>query len=242
MIYFFLMRVNKYLALCGCGSRRSVESLITAGRVQINGQTVTNLATLVGDNDTVTVNGRPVTPPNQQVYIMLNKPTGVVSTTRDPQGRPTVLDVLYQNPQQYAKLLHSVRLYPVGRLDYQTSGLLLLTNDGALTKHLTHPSTHVEKVYHATVDRPVTPAELATLSAGVVIDDRRTAPANFVYLGHDHTKIQITIHEGRNRQIRKMFATLHIDVKTLTRVQEGRLQLGNLPVGAWKFVRKSQII
>lgn len=242
MIYFFCMRVNKYLALCGLGSRRGVEALILAGRVRVNGQVVTNLATDIADTDTVTVDNQPTQLQNNKVYILLNKPNGVVSTTSDPQHRPTVLDVIYQNPKQYGALLRAVRLYPVGRLDYHTNGLLILTNDGALTKALTHPSTHVDKVYIATVDRPVTKDELATLSAGVRIDGVKTAPALFESVNHDRTVIKVTIHEGRNRQVRKMFATQGLDVKNLTRIREGKLDLGNLAVGDWKFVRKSQII
>lgn len=236
------MRVNKYLALCGLGSRRHVESLVTAGRVRLNSVVITDLATLIPDDATVTVDNRPVKPAVDKVYILLNKPSGVVSTTSDPQGRTTVLDVIRNNPKQYAKLLNSVRLYPVGRLDYHTCGLLLLTNDGALTKQLTHPSTHVDKIYHATVNRPVTKAELETLSNGVKIDGVKTAPASFTYLKHDRTQIQVIIHEGRNRQIRKMFETLEIQVTHLIRLQEGKLSLGNLATGDWKFVRKSQII
>lgn len=236
------MRVNKYLALCGLGSRRHVESLVTAGRVRLNGKVITDLATLIPDDATVTVDNKPVKPAADKVYILLNKPAGVVTTTYDPQGRPTVLDVIYNNPKQYSTLLKSVRLYPVGRLDYHTSGLLILTNDGALTKQLTHPSTHVDKLYHAVVDRPVTKNELETLSKGVKIDGVKTAPASFTYIKHDRTQIEVIIHEGRNRQIRKMFETLGIKVTQLTRLQEGKLSLGNLPVGDWKFIRKTQII
>ncbi len=242
MIYFFRMRVNKYLAQCGLGSRRHVENLVVTGRVKINGQVITNLATTVTPDTTVMVDDRPVTPPTDLVYILLNKPDGVVSTTADPQGRRTVLDVLRDNPKQYGNLINRLRLYPVGRLDYHTTGLLLLTNDGALTKKLTHPSTHVDKVYWATVDRPVTQQELVTLSRGVNIDGVRTAPAQFSYLNHERTRIQVTIHEGRNRQIRKMFATQNLNVLTLTRVAEGKLRLGNLAVGDWRLVRKNQII
>ena len=219
-----------------------MESLVTAGRVRLNGVVITDLATLIPEDATVTVDNRPVKPTTDKVYILLNKPAGVVSTTYDPQGRPTVLDVILSNPKQYATLLKSVRLYPVGRLDYHTCGLLILTNDGALTKQLTHPSTHVDKLYHATVDRPVTKSELETLSQGVKIDGVKTAPASFTYIKHDRTQIQVIIHEGRNRQIRKMFETLGIKVTHLTRLQEGKLSLGNLPVGDWKFIRKSQII
>ena len=236
------MRVNKYLALCGLGSRRHVESLVLDGRVRLNGVVITDLATLISDDATVTVDNKPVKPAEDKVYILLNKPKGVVSTTYDPRGRPTVLDVIRNNPKQYGKLLSTVRLYPVGRLDYHTCGLLLLTNDGALTKQLTHPSTHVDKIYHATVNRPVTKTELETLSNGVKIDGVKTAPASFTYIKHDRTQIQVIIHEGRNRQIRKMFETLDIQVTHLIRLQEGKLSLGNLPVGDWKFVRKSQII
>jgi 23S rRNA pseudouridine2605 synthase len=244
------MRVNKYLAQCGIGSRRSVEKTILSGRVKVNGVAVKNLATDISKTDTVTVDGRPLKPQTEKIYIMLNKPVGTVTTANDPFDRKTVLDVIYENPKQYRKLLESVRLYPVGRLDYNTGGLLLLTNDGELTAELTHPSSNICKTYIAVTDRRVTEPELETLSAGVKVDGRLTSPAVFEYAdrgGTDRTPdkrciIKITLHEGRNRQIRKMFETLSVSIKSLTRIAEGKLTIGNLKTGDWKFIRKSQIL
>ncbi len=236
------MRVNKYLAMCGVGSRRSVEELILLGKVKVNGGIITNLATDIKDTDLVTVNNKPVKAQTNKVYIMLNKPNRVVSTSSDPEGRTTVIDVIKQNPKQYKDLISTTRLYPVGRLDYNTTGLLILTNDGDLTLALTHPSTKVDKTYIATVDRPIMKSELETLSSGVKIDGVKTAPASFEYVKHDRMKIKVVIHEGRNRQVRKMFETIGANVKTLARIKEGNLELGNLSLGDWKFIRKNQIV
>jgi 23S rRNA pseudouridine2605 synthase len=237
------MRINKFLALCRAGSRRGVEKIITAGRVQVNGLPVSNLATDILPTDTVTVDGKPVFPQTDKIYIMLNKPTGIMTTVNDPNARKTVLDLIYDNQKQYGELLSRVRLFPVGRLDYNTSGLLIITNDGDLTKILTHPSSETQKEYIAVTDRPITENELKTLSNGVEIDDKKTAPAVFEYLDfHKREHIKITLHEGRNRQIRRMFDAIGVNVKSLQRTAEGRLSLGNLKLGDWKFIRKSEIV
>jgi 23S rRNA pseudouridine2605 synthase len=237
------VRINKYLALCRIGSRRGAEQIILSGRVWVNGATVTNLATDIADTDAVTVDGNPIAPQTNKVYIMLNKPMGIITSVRDQFGRKTVIDLLNESPKQYRELLSSVRLFPVGRLDYDTSGLLIITNDGDLTKTLTHPSAQINKTYIATTDRDITKAELDTLSAGVVIDGTRTAPAVFEYLEHhNRVKIKITLHEGRNRQVRKMFDSVGARIKSLTRIGEGKLHLGNLKTGDWRFLRKTEII
>jgi 23S rRNA pseudouridine2605 synthase len=275
------MRINKYLALCRAGSRRGVEIIIISNRVRVNGVIVSNLATDIVDTDIVTVDGKPVKMQTDKVYIMLNKPTGIITTVKDSFGRKTVIDLIYENPKQYKELLSGVRLFPVGRLDYNTSGLIILTNDGELTKELTHPSSETEKVYIAVTERPITESELKTLSAGVLIDtspqvfgqrqnetksdriktvrvktapvktDRvrtvrvKTAPAEFKYFDKrpdGRNKIQITIHEGKNRQIRKMFESIGVNVKTLQRIAEGKLNIGNLKTGEWRFIKKSEII
>jgi 23S rRNA pseudouridine2605 synthase len=190
---------------------------------------------------------------------MLHKPTGIVTTAADQFGRKTVIDLIYENPKQYRELLSNVRLFPVGRLDYNTSGLLLITNDGDLTKRLTHPSSETQKVYIAAADRPITESELKILSNGVMIDGVKTAPALFEYCGEfegnrknggfgagtrpqDKTQIKIMLHEGRNRQIRKMFESIGVNVKALRRIAEGKLSIGSLKTGDWRFVRKNEIV
>jgi 23S rRNA pseudouridine2605 synthase len=227
------MRVNKYLAMCGAGSRRAVEQIVLNGRVSVNGVAVNNLAADIRDTDIVCIDGKPIKIQTEKVYIMLNKPVGVISTVKDPFGRTTVLDIVK---------IPNARLYPVGRLDYNTSGLIILTNDGDLTKTLTHPSAHINKIYIATVDRDITKEELDSLSVGIKIDGVKTAAAVFKHFGKEKKKIHITIHEGRNRQIRRMFETLGIKVKTLCRISESKLTLGNLKTGEWRYIKRSQII
>jgi 23S rRNA pseudouridine2605 synthase len=226
------VRINKFIAGCGIGSRRGSESIILSGRVKLNGATVRGLATDINSDDIVTIDGKPIFLQTEKVYIMLNKPTGVVTTASDPFGRKTVLDIVQTK----------VRIFPVGRLDYNTSGLLLLTNDGELAKKLTHPSSQIQKVYLAATDKFLSVKDLETLSSGVVIDGKKTAPAKFEFHNNKKNNIKITLHEGRNRQIRKMFESLGIRVQTLTRTNEGKLSLGNLKPGEWKYVKRSQII
>ena len=215
------MRLAKHLAGSGVASRRASEEIIRAGRVTVNGAAVTDPARDVGSDDEVAVDGAPVDPAPERVVYAVNKPEGVVSTARDPQGRPTVVS-LVDSP---------LRLYPVGRLDADTTGLILLTNDGELAHRLTHPSFEVDKTYLArVVGAPVGERALRSLRRGVELADGRTAPARVRAVGCD--TLEITIHEGRKRQVRRMCEAVGHPVQTLTRIRFGPLSLGDLRPGA----------
>jgi 23S rRNA pseudouridine2605 synthase len=218
------VRLAKYLAAAGVASRRAAEEIVRAGRVMVAGHTVTDPARDVGPEDAVTLDGARVSvlSPARVVYA-LNKPAGVVSTARDPQGRPTVVTMVPQTE----------RLYPVGRLDIDTTGLILLTNQGELAHRLTHPRFEVEKTYRAVLGGPpVRDPELRKLREGVELEDGRTSPAQVRRIAAD--TIEITIHEGRKRQVRRMCEAVGHPVKRLERVAFGPLVLGDLPRGRWR--------
>jgi len=224
------MRLAKYLATAGVASRRASEDVVRTGRVTIGGQIVTDPARDVGTDDAVALDGKPVAAVHERVVYALNKPAGVVSTARDPQGRPTVVTLVPQTE----------RLYPVGRLDIDTTGLILLTNEGDLAHRLTHPSFEVEKTYRAVVGgRPVRDPELDTLRGGVELDDGWTAPARVQRISAD--TIEITIHEGRKRQIKRMCEAVGHPVKRLERVGFGPLLLGDLPRGRWRRLTDAEV-
>lgn len=228
------MRLQKYLASCGVASRRRAEEMIRAGQVKINGQVVTQMGVLVQEGDRVSVDDREIQPESEKRYVLYYKPIGEVTTVSDPRGRPTVLDHFRDFP---------VRLYPVGRLDFDSEGLLLLTNDGELTSRLTHPSFEVEKRYIARFSNQVSPEALRALRSGVMIDGRRTAPAKVSVLRRDpfSTDLLISIHEGRNRQIRRMAQAVGHQVVRLKRVQYGPIDLGDLPRGAWRELTDEEV-
>jgi 23S rRNA pseudouridine2605 synthase len=199
-----MMRLQRYLAQAGVASRRKAEELITAGSVSVNGVTVRTLGTVVDpDFDRVEYAGRVVVAPAEHAYYVLHKPLGVVTTMRDPEGRRTVADIVRS---------HGVgaRIVPVGRLDYDTAGVLLLTDDGDLAHVLTHPRFGVQKTYRATVRGRLGPPAVAALGEGLKLDDGRAAPAilRVVAAGRERSTIDVTIHEGRNRQVRRMFEQL----------------------------------
>jgi len=221
------MRLQKYLASCGVASRRHAEQIILEGRVAVNGAVVRVLGTQVADGDSVTLDGRPVAPEAAKRVIVYHKPMGEVSTASDPEGRATVLDRFANVPE---------RLYPVGRLDFDSEGLLLLTNDGEMTHELLHPSRRVEKVYLASVEGGLTHAALDTLRKGVRLSDGMTAPAKITVLGYDAraAQVRVGLHEGRNRQVRRMFEAVGCRVTRLKRVQFGPVRLGDLPRGQWR--------
>ena len=224
------MRLAKYLATAGVASRRASEEIVRAGRVSLDGVIVIDPARDVGPHDVVTVDGRPVSPVHERVIYALNKPAGVVSTARDPQGRPTVVTMVPQTE----------RLYPVGRLDIDTTGLILLTNEGDLAHRLTHPSFEVEKTYRAVVGAPpVREAALRALREGVELDDGRTAPARVRRVSAD--TIEITIHEGRKRQVKRMCEAVGHPVKRLERIAFGPLQLGELARGRWRKLGAGEV-
>ena len=228
------MRLQKYLADCGVASRRHAEDMIRAGRVTVNGKTVTEMGSQVEEGDRVTVDGKAVRLESVKRYIMYHKPAGEVTTASDPEGRKTVLD-------HFAHL--RVRLYPVGRLDYDSEGLLLLTNDGELTNRLLHPRNEVDKTYVARVGGTVTREQLKTLSGGVVLDERKTSPARVRLTKQeaDYCYVTVTIHEGRNRQVRRMFEAVGLQVLALKRVGFGPLTLGELKRGEWRDLTPEEI-
>lgn len=229
------MRLQKYLAQCGVASRRGAEKMILEGRVSVNGETIREMGVQVDeDADEVFVDGARVRPETKKIYIMLNKPVGYVTTVSDDKGRQTVMDLITDI---------SARVYPVGRLDYDTEGLLLMTNDGDLTYRLTHPKHEISKTYEAEVTGNITMDTINALRRGVILDGVKTAPAEVEIIGATRlgTKLEITIHEGRNRQVRRMFEELGCVVKHLKRVREAGLNLGHVPLGRWRKLTESEI-
>lgn len=228
------VRLQKALADAGVASRRVAEGLITQGRVAIDGQIVQTLGTRVDPHrQSITVDGKPVHTEEKATYA-LHKPLGVVSTVSDPQGRPTVRDLLKAIPQ---------RIYPIGRLDADTTGLLLLTNDGELAYSLTHPSREVPKVYRVEVAGRVSQSGLKALARGIDLEDGPTAPAKAHVLGRGEqtTLLELQIHEGRNRQVRRMCQAIGHPVRTLCRVQIGSLALGALRPGAFRRLSPEEL-
>jgi 23S rRNA pseudouridine2605 synthase len=230
------MRLAKYLAHAGVASRRAAERLIVAGRVSVAGEIVTDPARDVDAESGVALDGRSLTGAERRVLYALNKPVGVLSTARDTHGRPTVVDLLEER---------TLRLYPVGRLDRDSSGLILLTNDGELANRLTHPSFQVPKTYLATVAAgPVGAGALDALRAGVQLEDGPTAPAAVRRMPGARSStsvIELTISEGRNRQVRRMCAAVGHPVVALQRIAFGPLRLGGLKPGAHRELTAAEI-
>ncbi len=229
-----LMRLQKYIAEAQIASRRKAEEMIVQGRVYVNGKKVTELGTKVeSESDLVEVDGRKIEICQNMVYIMLNKPVGCVTTVKDQFGRKSVID--------YVSGI-SERIYPVGRLDYDTSGLLIMTNDGELTYKLTHPKHNVEKTYIADVTGQPNEEDMERLRKGVVIDGRKTAPAKADILKKGKmTRLEIKIKEGRNRQVRKMCVAVGCDVVHLKRVAVGNIKLGSLEKGKYRFLTDDEV-
>lgn len=227
------MRINKYLAESGVASRRASDTMIEERRVLINGKTAT-LGSEVEDGDTVTVDGSIVRPVKKYSYYMLNKPKGYVTTVKDDKGRKTVMDLLPKKGD---------RLYPVGRLDYDTEGLLIITNDGDLAQRLTHPVNEVPKTYVAKIEGVLTENMLARLRGGVEVDGVRTkkSAVRIVDETKTETKVSVTITEGRNRQVRKMFEAVGKEVIFLKRVKIGDLALRGLNRGEYRPLTKEEI-
>ena len=229
------VRLQKYLAEAGIAARRKAEELILAGKVQVNGVTVTELGTKVDDKkDEVYYNGKPVKNNERLVYIMLNKPEGFVTTAKDQFDRPTVMDLIKGVKE---------RVVPVGRLDYDTSGLLLLTNDGELTFKLTHPSKKVEKTYMAKLFGKPDEKNIREFRYGVTIDSGVTQPAKLEIVEDlgKYCMCKITITEGKNRQVRKMCDAIKHPVATLKRVATGEVELGDLKKGAFRYLTDKEI-
>lgn len=228
------MRLQKYLALCSVASRRASEEIILSGRVSVNGKVVTELGTKVSEGDVVTVDGKKIKEEKQKIYIMLNKPVGCVTTVTDDRGRQTIMEYVSDIPE---------RIYPVGRLDYNTEGLIFLTNDGDLAYSLTHPKYEKEKVYEVLVKGIVLHGATDKLMRGVYIDGKKTAPAKAEVVEHrrNTSLVRICIHEGRNRQIRKMCDAVGHSVIALRRVAVDGIEIGNLEVGRWRHLTRTEV-
>ncbi len=227
-------RLQKYMAACGVASRRKCETLIEDGAVEVNGEIVTELGYKVDpQTDIVKVNGQIIGLSNK-VYILMHKPRGYVTTVSDPENRRTVIDLITDIED---------RVYPVGRLDYNTSGLLLLTNDGELTNHMTHPSYELDKTYVAKVEGIVGDEALHMLATGVMLEDGMTAPAKVTLLKTEDevSVLEITIHEGRNRQIRRMLEEVGHPVLVLRREKIGFLTLRNLRSGMYRHLEADEV-
>lgn len=227
-------RLQKVLAAAGVCSRRQAEKLISEGRVSVDNQVVDTLGSKVDpDRQQISVNGRPLSRPDL-VYYLLNKPRGYVTTMSDPQGRPLVTSLLKDV---------KTRVYPVGRLDIDTSGALILTNDGEFTQKILHPSHEINRTYLALVIGKPNEAQLNSLRRGIILEGRKTWPALIKVVGSEgnSTSIEITIHEGRKRQVRKMFAAIGHPVRELARIAYGKLELGNLPLGSFRKLTQKDL-
>lgn len=228
-------RLQKYLAKCGVASRRQAEKLIAAGRIRVNGAIVREMGLQIDPaRDEVILDDRKVEPAQQKVYLMLNKPRRVITTLSDPQRRAKVSDLLRDIKE---------RVYPVGRLDYHTEGLLLLTNDGEMAYRLTHPRFEVEKEYIAEVKGSVGEEALEKLRRGVLLEDGLTSPAQVrrIAVGRNRTMLDLVIHEGRNRVVRRMCEAVGHPVLALKRVRFGPLKLEDLPSGAYRHLTPREV-
>jgi 23S rRNA pseudouridine2605 synthase len=229
-----LVRLNKYLATSGVCSRRKADEMILAGRVFVNGKAVTELGVKINPSkDKVFFNEKQVLRLEIPVYILFNKPKDCITTASDERGRTTVLD--------YVKVKQ--RVFPVGRLDRNTTGVLLLTNDGELSNRLMHPSTIITKAYEVTLDRPIRAEDAAKLAAGVRLSDGVTAPAEVVTSSRGRKKnlVGIVIHEGKNRQVHRMFGAVGYEVEKLDRVAYADLTHEGLARGAWRFLKRQEL-
>lgn len=224
----FMERLQKIISLSGYCSRRKAEELISQGKVKVNGKTITEMGYKATLNDSILVEGKPLNSPEDKVYYILNKPRGVVTTSKDEMGRKTVLDLIDTNK----------RIYPVGRLDYDTTGLLILTNDGELTNILTHPKNNVEKVYVAKIKGLITKEDILKLCNGVFIDSKKTSKAKVKLLKIDkknnNSIVELIIHEGKNHQVKKMFNAIGYDVIKLKRESIAFLTLDGIKSGEYR--------
>ena len=231
-----MMRLQKYLALSGVASRRNAEKMIAEGRVAVNGVVITEMGVQVDElRDKVTADGNLCRLEEEKHYLAYNKPIGEVTTVTDPEGRATVMDKFRDYP---------VRLYPVGRLDYDSEGLILLTNDGDLMNNLLHPSREVDKEYLVKVSNRVTDDEIRRLRAGVQLDDgRMTSPADVHLVRYEAfaSVLLVSIHEGRNRQVRRMFSAIGHEVVSLKRVGFATIKLHDLPRGQWRRLNDVEV-
>lgn len=227
------VRIQKYMASCGIASRRKAEEIVRQGRVSVNGKIIDDVMIIDDENDVVEVDGSLIKPEENKVYIMLNKPVGVITSAKDQFSRKTVLDLIQTKE----------RVYPAGRLDYDTSGLVILTNDGDAVNRMTHPSHELSKVYDAEIIGHVSKEEKEQFESGLDIEDYTTSSAELQTLKEysDSSVVRITIHEGKNRQVRKMCEKIGHPVLRLKRVQEGQILLGSLKEGEWRYLTDKEV-
>ena len=228
-------RINRILSLAGIVSRRKADDLISSGRVLVNGRVVREMGTrAVWGKDSISVDGKEIPGPAQRIYLMLNKPFGYICSLSDPEGRPVVTDLLDKFPQ---------RLYPVGRLDFDSLGLLIMTNDGDLSHRLTHPRYHVPKTYKVTVDGNVSGEAIESLRRGVELEDGFSGRAKADLIGHSggKTTLRLTITRGRKRLVRRMMETLGYRTVHLIRTGFGNLELGNLKIGRYRPLEPHEV-
>jgi 23S rRNA pseudouridine2605 synthase len=229
-----VMPLNKYIAHSGICSRRDAAELVKQGKVTVNGNPVNEPGFKVNQGDDVRVQGKKITATGKFVYILLNKPKDHITTTEDPQGRKTVMDIVKKATEE--------RVYPVGRLDRNTTGVLLLTNDGELAQKLSHPSYEVRKIYEVTLDRPLTKKDFDELAKGVNLEDGFIAPDSLAYAdSRNKAVIGIEIHSGKNRIVRRMFEKLGYDVRNLDRVLYANLTKKNVERGKWRFLQEKEV-
>ncbi|HUY41239.1 MAG TPA: pseudouridine synthase [Candidatus Dormibacteraeota bacterium] len=227
-------RLNKFLAEAGVASRRTADAIIAAGRVRVNGHVERTLGSTVTQSDRIEVDGAPLTRPAAKTYVVLHKPVGVVTTMRDPERRRTVRDLIPGGIP---------RVVPVGRLDYDSSGVLLLTDDGELAYRLTHPRFGVEKTYHVEIAGPIADEDLRTMRDGLALPALHTRPSRVRVLGTSHRRscVELTLQEGKNRQIRRMLDALGYRVLSLQRVRFGPVALGELRPGKARFLNAKEL-
>jgi 23S rRNA pseudouridine2605 synthase len=228
------MPLNKFIAHCGVCSRRDAAEMVKQGKVKVNDAVVTEPGQKVSAKDKIMVNGKRIMLAKNLVYILLNKPKDYITTTDDPQNRKTVLDIIRNATKE--------RVYPVGRLDRNTSGVLLLTNDGDLSQNLTHPSHEVKKIYAVTLDKPLDKKDFEKILHGVTLEDGDAKVDTLAYTdGKDKTQIGVEIHSGRNRIVRRIFEQLGYDVKNLDRVMFAGLTKKNISRGKWRFLTEKEV-
>lgn len=229
------IRLNKYIARAGVCSRRKADELIEKGQVKINGAVVTELGTRVSETDDIEVNGRSISP-RRHMYILVNKPKDTITTTDDPHDRDTVMELIKMSEEEKRGL------FPVGRLDRDTTGVLLVTNDGDLAHRLMHPSYEIDKLYRVRTKKPVKPHELDQLHKGVKLEDGIASADQVAYVAlPDHHEVGISIHEGRNRQIRRMFEALGHEIASLERVNYAGLTADGIRPGKWRRLQEHEI-
>jgi 23S rRNA pseudouridine2605 synthase len=228
------MPLNKYISHAGVSGRREAAEIVKKGIVKVNGKIVTEPGHKISPKDEVVVNGKKIFLSKNLVYILLNKPKDFITTTDDPQGRKTVLDLIRRATDE--------RVYPVGRLDRNTSGLLLLTNDGELSQKLTHPSNEIKKIYAVTLDKPLDKKDFDQILKGVVLEDGPASVDKLAYADtKDRTQLGVEIHSGRNRIVRRIFEHLDYDVKNLDRVMFAGLTKKNIERGKWRFLNEKEV-